>query len=304
MTGDGARSESSRLAVHRVRLPLVTPLGGSRWREVTLVGGPQGWGEFSPLPGYPAERAACWSAAVEAATRPWPRARCDRVRVNLLVPAVAPDLVADLLGDMDGANATAVKVKVGDAADVDRVAAVRAHLGPRASIRVDANGTWDLDTALDRLRRMARLGVELAEQPVAGLEELAALRRRTQVPVAADECVRSVDDALRLARLGAADALVVKVQPLGGVASATRVAEAAGVPAIVSSLFESSVGLAVGLALAAALPRVPFACGLGTGVLLAADVVGDRLVPVRGELVVRRPRPDPDLMARYGLDPS
>src|SRR5581483_4122910 len=131
---------------------------------------------------------------------------------------------------------------------------------------------------------------------------LARVRRRVAVPVAADESLRALGDARRLAALDAADAVVVKVQPLGGVRAALQVIEAAGVPAIVSSLYETSVGLAAGVALAAALPDLPFACGLGTGVLLAGDVVADPLLPQGGRLAVRRPEPDPALLARWRVE--
>jgi O-succinylbenzoate synthase len=216
---------------------------------------------------------------------------------------LSPDEAAALAAAAVGAGFGCVKVKVGVTAgtgdDIDRVAAVRDAVGPAVSLRVDANGAWDVDTAVAVLAALAAYDLELAEQPVASIGDLAAVRRRVTVPVAADECIRSIDDARRLAATGAADAVVVKVQPLGGVAAAMAVAEAAGVPAIVSSLYETSVGLAAGLALAAALPELPWACGLGTVALLAGDVVRDSLVPVGGELAVRRPVPDPALVDRY-----
>jgi O-succinylbenzoate synthase len=193
-----------------------------------------------------------------------------------------------------------LKVKVGDADGLDRVAAVREAVGAGIRIRVDANGAWDVDGAVAAVARMAGYDLELVEQPVASLEDLAVVRRRVEVRVAADESVRDLDDARRLAALGAADALVVKVQPLGGIAATLEIIEAAGVAVIVSSMYETSVGLAAGLALAAALDELPYACGLGTAALFAADVVADPLVPVDGRLAVRRPVPDPALLARYG----
>lgn len=286
------------LTEHRARLPLRTPLGGLAFRDAVLLEGPAGWGEWSPLPGYPSDPAACRRAAEEAATTDWPPAVRGQVRVNALIPAVAADLAASLASGLAD-----VKVKVGDpgelSADLDRVAAVRDAIGPHGRLRVDANGAWDVDTAVAVIARMARFDLELVEQPVASLEDLAAVRRRVTVPVAADECVRHLDDALRLAAFDAADVLVVKVQPLGGMAATLEVAAAARVPVIVSSMYETSVGLAVGLALAAALDELPFACGLGTAVLLAADVVAEPLVPVDGMLTVRRPVPDLGLLARY-----
>jgi len=227
------------------------------------------------------------------------------VPVNGLVPAVEADTAERLAAEAAAAGMTTVKVKVGGGPigdDADRVAAVRAALGPGGRIRLDANGAWDVDTAVAALQHLARFDLELVEQPVADLADLARVRRRVPVPVAADESLRSLGDARRLAALDAADAVVVKVQPLGGVRAALRVIDAAGVPAVVSSLYETSIGLAAGVALAAALPELSFACGLGTGALLAGDVVADPLIPVAGLLPVRRPEPDPALLARWGTD--
>jgi o-succinylbenzoate synthase len=195
----------------------------------------------------------------------------------------------------------AVKVKVGRAdpgADVDLVSSVRDAIGPSAALRIDANGAWDLDTAAAVITRLARYDLELVEQPVAGLDDLARLRRHVDVPLAADESVRTVDDARRLASLHAADAVVLKVQPLGGVRGALRVADAAGVPALVTSMRETSVGIAAGLALAAALPELRYACGLAAR-MPGGDVVREPLAPVDGHLRVRPVEPAPELVARY-----
>ncbi len=288
----------------RLRLPLRTPLGGLPYRDVVLVEGPSGWGEMSPLPGYPCDPARARAAAEEAASGSWPTAVRASIPVNGLVPAVSPDEAVALVAAAMDQGITTFKVKVGDPGDVDRVAAVRDALGPAGAIRVDANGAWDVDTALATIARLAPFGLELVEQPVASMDDLAVVRRRLRsasasIPIAADECVRSVDHAHRLRRMEAADVLVLKVQPLGGVAAALAVAEAAGLPALVSSMFETSVGLAAGVALAAALPDLPYACGLGTAGLLAADVVSEPLVPVDGVLPVGRVVPDPVLLARF-----
>lgn len=285
-----------------VRLPLRVPLRGRSHRDAVLLQGPAGWGECSPLPGYPSDPIACRRAAEEAAGGGWPPPVRRRVEVNALVPGVSADEAAALAAAAAGDGFTSFKVKVGDDADRDRVAAVRDATGPHARLRVDANGAWGtVDSAVFAIVRMSRFDLELVEQPVPTLEGLAEVRRRVSVAVAADECVRGIDDARRLAALGAADALVLKVQPLGGVRAALDVADAAGVAVVVSSMYETSIGLAAGLALAAALDELPYACGLGTAVLLAADVVADPLVPVAGFLDVRRPEPDPGLLARYGV---
>jgi len=263
-------------------------------RNVTLVSGPVGWGECSPFPGYPCDPAAAWAAAREAACDGWPEATRDTVAVNALVdtPAIDP---ASLAGY------PAVKVKVGRRephADVELVAAVRDAIGPSVALRIDANGAWDVDTAADVITRLAGYDLELVEQPVASLDDLARVRRRVNVPIAADESVRSVEDARRLAASDAADAVVLKVQALGGVRRALRVADAAGVPAVVTSMRETSVGIAAGLALAAALPELPYASGLAAR-MPGGDVVRDPLVPDHGLLRVRRVEPDLEMIAHY-----
>ena len=237
----------------------------------------------------------CRRAAEEAATRGFPPVRRDTVRVNALVDGPVFDV--DALRPFD-----TVKVKVRTERDVDVVGRVRDALGPATALRVDANGAWDVDTAVTMIERLARYDLELVEQPVATIDDLARVRRRVAIPIAADECVRTIDDARRLHALDAADAIVLKQQPLGGVRAALEVAEAAGVPSIVSSMMETSVGLAAGLALAAALPDLPYACGLATLAYTGGDVVADPLVPEDGVLRVRTVAPDRELIARYRVD--
>lgn len=286
---------------YRVAVPLRLPIAGRTVRLATLLEGPEGWGECSPLPGYPCDPVMARRAAEEAATEPWPTPLRERVPVNALVPAVPPAEAAALAAEAVADGAPCVKVKVGAGDDTGRVSAVRDAIGPHVGLRLDANGAWDLEQAVEMLGRLVRFHLEMVEQPVASLDDLARVRRRVNVAVAADECVRSVEDARRLARLAAADAVVVKVQPLGGMAAALAVAEAAAAPAIVSSLMETSVGLAAGLAVAAALPDLFYPCGLGTASWLAGDVVDDPLIPGYGGLTVRRPDPDPGLLARYAV---
>lgn len=260
-------------------------------RPVTLLEGPAGWGEISPLDDYACDPASARLAAEEAAVEGWPAALRDSVACNALV--TGPDVDAAAL---DGF--AAVKVKMRTPADVALVAAVRAAVGPSVALRVDANGAWDVETAVAVIATLRDFDIELVEQPCATLEELASVRTHVDVPIAADECVRSLDDAHRLRALGAADAVVLKVQPLGGVRRALEIADASGVPAIPTSMMETSVGLAAGLALAAALPELPYACGLATALLLIADLTRTPLVPEHGMLRVRAVEPDADLVAR------
>ncbi len=266
-------------------------------RTGMLLKGPAGWGEFSPFAEYGPAYASRWLAAArEAATEPFPAAVRDRIPVNTTIPAVDPARAYELTA---GSGCGTAKVKVADpgqdlAADVERVAAVRDALGPDGHLRIDVNGAWDVETAVLSISRLdaAAGGLEYVEQPCATLDELRQVRRRVQVRIAADESIRTAEDPLRVAATDAADVVVLKVQPLGGVRRALEIAAASGLPVVVSSALETSVGLAAGVAFAAALPELPFACGLGTASLLAADVTDRPLTPQGGMLPVGRVVPD------------
>lgn len=291
-------------------LPMRTRFRGLVVRDGTLVRGDAGWGEFSPFWEYDDPEAhRWWRAAREAADEGWPDPLRDRVPVNVTVPAVDPDQARAIVLGSGGCRTAKVKVaEPGQSAadDEARLEAVRDALGPHGAVRVDANAAWDVDTAVARLAAYDRAagGLEYAEQPVGGVDDLAALRRRTHVPLAADEAVRRSDDPMAVVRKAAADVVVLKVQPLGGVRACLELAERLGLPVVVSSALESSVGLAAGVALAAALPELPYACGLATAQLLADDLVGDPLLPADGVLVVRRPDPDPAAFARAAAAPD
>jgi o-succinylbenzoate synthase len=291
------------------RLPMRRRFRGVMYRSGVLLRGPAGWGEFSPFPDYGPAYASRWlAAAQEAATTPFPAAVRDRVPINTTVPAVDAATAYQLVA---ASGCSTAKVKVAEsgqdlATDVDRVAAVREALGPGGQLRVDANAAWDVETAVLAIARLDRAagGLEYVEQPCRTLGELRQVRSRVTVRLAADESVRTADDPLRIADLDAADLVVVKVQPLGGIARALEVVATAGLPAVVSSALESSVGLAAGVALAAALPDLPFACGLGTATLLANDVTDDPLVPRDGYLQPRRVAPDPALLDQSAPGPD
>jgi O-succinylbenzoate synthase len=169
-------------------------------------------------------------------------------------------------------------------------------------VRIDANGAWSVDQARYAISKLARFDLEYVEQPCATVEELAEMRRRVEVPIAADESIRLADDPYRVAALDAADIAVLKVQPLGGVQACLTIAERIGLPVVVSSAVETSIGLAAGLALAAALPELPYACGLATTSLLTGDVVADPFVPVAGRIAVRRPVLDEAAFAAVQAD--
>lgn len=295
-------------AVRIVGVPLRMPFRGVTQREVALVRGPVGWGEFGPFLEYRPPEASRWLAgAIEAAWAGWPAPVRDAVPVNATVPAIAARDVAAVLARFEGC--TAVKVKVAEtgqslADDLSRVAAVRDRLGDEVAIRVDANGGWAVRDATDALRALAAYRLEYAEQPcpdVAGLRavRLALARAGVDLPIAADESIRKTDDPLRVAREEAADLVVVKAAPLGGVCRALGIVAACGLPAVVSSALDTSVGMSAGVALAAALPQLPFACGLGTVGLLAGDVAHVSLLPESGWVRPRAVVPDEDLLERW-----
>jgi o-succinylbenzoate synthase len=287
-------------------IPMPTKFRGVTVREGALIQGPAGWGEFSPFAEYGPRECARWLAsALESATAGWPAPVRDRVPVNVTVPAVDAERARDIVAS-SGCRTAKVKVAERGQADQDdiaRVEAVRDAIGPDGKVRIDVNGHWDVDHAVRMLAELDRFGLEYAEQPCATLDELAELRRKVSVPLAADESIRRADDPLRVRAAGAADIVVLKVQPLGGVAAALRIAEACGLPVVVSSAVDTSVGLAAGVALAAALPELPHACGLGTMSLLAGDVTAGPLIPVDGELPVVRPDIDAERLARWETDP-
>lgn len=293
-------------SVHVYAIPLRSRFRGITVREGVLVHGPVGWAEFCPFAEYDDREAANWLATtVEQANVGWPEPVRDLIPVNCTVPAVGPERAYEIVA---GSGCRTAKVKVADhpdalPEDLARVEAVRSALGPDGAVRVDANAVWDVDTAIRHIREIDRAagGLEYVEQPCRTVEELAAVRRRVDVRIAADESIRRAEDPLRVAVAGAADIAVLKCTPLGGVRRALRVAEQAGLPCVVSSALETSVGLTAQLALAAALPELDFACGLGTTALFEGDVVAEPLRPRDGYLPVptTTPVPEPHLLERY-----
>jgi O-succinylbenzoate synthase len=285
-------------------IPMTTRFRGITSRDGVVLRGPAGWAEFSPFWDYAAAESAAWlRCALAEATEPRPAPVRERIDVNATIPVV-PAVLAHRLATVGGARTA--KVKVADAAsslseDLERLEAVRDALGPQARIRVDANARWDLEEAISAIPQLDRAagGLEYVEQPVATLEDLAAVRRAVEVPIAADELVRRAEDPLRVARADAADILVIKVQPLGGISRCLEIADGAGLPVVVSSALETSVGLSAGLALAAALPRLDHACGLATGVLLTGDLVREPLRAQDGTIPVLRPEPDAELLEAH-----
>ncbi len=296
--------ETGRVQPITYRIPMRT-----RFRDITtrygmVWRGAAGWGEWSPFLDYDGAELMPWlRAADEAAEQGWPEPVRDRIEVNATVPAVPPERAAAVAA---GSGCRTAKVKVAEPGqtltdDLARVAAVRAALGPAGRIRVDANGGWSVEEAETALRQLAEHELEYAEQPCRTVEELAELRRRLRgsgILIAADESIRRAEDPYRVAELAAADIAVLKVQPLGGVRSALEIADRIGLPVVVSSALETSIGIRAGLALAAALPELPYACGLNTVPLLHDDLVDRPLIADGGWIEVTDLEPAPDRLER------
>ncbi len=289
-------------------IPMRTRFRGITVREGVLLRGDAGWGEWSPFLEYDAVVAEPWlRCAEEAAAGAWSAPVRDVVPVNVTVPAVDPERAHAIVS---AGGCRTAKVKVAEpgqtlADDEARLEAVRDAIGG-GLVRIDANGAWDVSDAVTAITALDRAagGLEYVEQPCAAVEDLAAVRRRVEVPIAADESIRRAADPYRVRDLDAADIAVLKVQPLGGVLACLRIAEDIGLPVVVSSALETSVGIAAGVALAAALPELPYACGLATVQLLTDDVVIEPLLPVDGMLPVRRPEVDEAALARVAASPD
>ncbi|THG29163.1 O-succinylbenzoate synthase [Glaciibacter flavus] len=294
-----------------VALPLRTRFRGIDVREAMLLRGPEGWTEFSPFAEYDDVESSAWlSAAIDFGWRAMPVPLRDRIPVNATVPAVDADAVAGVLERFAGCRTAKVKVAESDCTlpdDVARVAAARRVLGPEGRIRVDANANWNLDEAEHAIHALSAYDLEYVEQPCASVDDLAELRRRTKymgIPIAADESVRRAEDPLAVAEAGAADLLVIKAQPLGGIRRAQEIIGAAGLPVVVSSALDTSVGLAMGAYLAASISDLEYDCGLGTAELLAADVTRDPLSVRDGAIDVRRVDVDEALLDEHAASPE
>ena len=296
---------------HVVSLPLVTRFRGLDVREAMLFRGPNGWTEFSPFDDYSDEESGAWlRAAIEFGWGDLPALIRTQIPVNATVPSVSATDVPAVLARFPGCRTAKVKVAGQGttlAADIERVRAVRLALGAEGRIRVDATGGWNVDEAEHAIHALAEFDLEYVEQPCASIVELADLRARTSymgIPIAADESVRRESDPLEVARVGAADILVIKVQPLGGIARALDIIRRAGLPAVVSSALDTSIGLAMGAHLAGSMPELEFDCGLGTAALLSADVTDAPILPIDGHIPVIRPEVSDELLARHAASPD
>lgn len=282
-----------------VSIPLRTKFRGLTERELLVFEGPNGWSEWAPFTEYEDEEAATWlQAAIEWGFENLPEPVRKQVSVNAILPAVPTEEVAKVLGR--AGKFSTVKIKVADpkqtaADDLARILEVK-DLYPDAKLRLDANGGYTVAQALELIAEIENnsLDLEFFEQPVETIAELAELRIEISklgqnTLVAADESVRRASDPLAVELAGAADLLVLKSAPLGGIASALAVANSSKLNICASSAMQSSIGLAAELHFAACLPEVNYDAGLGTGYLFGGDLTADRLIPENGILELRRP---------------
>ena len=313
-----ARVERSvlRLSIP-LKEPFVTSGGVVSARELLLLrlearDGTVGYGEaapFEPYDGVPLERAAAAltggggrrppqaRAAEEIARldlharqeeRPLAEPRKDSLPVNMTLAAGPPSEVAERARAGLREGYACFKLKVGLPDDPDRVAAVREAVGPWPALRVDANGAWSVDAAVQAIRRLEEYDLELVEQPCRSLRELAEVRQRVSTPVAADESVSSLRELRRAVELEACDVLNVKLAGAGGFKPARELlheARAHGLGAFLSSTLDGPWGIAAALQLAAA-EELTLACGLATLDLFDSPVAAALPRPRGGTLSV------------------
>ncbi len=278
-----------------VALPTKTNFRGISVREVALLKGEYGWGEFSPFLEYGYAESAPWlMCAIEAATKPRPKLYRTSIQVNGTIPALnGPADIERIVDSFPGVQTFKVKVGENLAEDIARLAKVKS-LRPQAKIRIDVNGSWSVEEAMTNLRAIyENIGaLEYVEQPCGTVDELRELQEKLKIDIkiAGDEVLRKAQDPFAVDLKGAIDILMIKVQPLGGIERAHKLAEHHNLPVVVSSALESAVGINYGLQLAASFPEMNFDCGLGTGSLLAANV-GD-LPIVDGEIKIAEVEPD------------
>ena len=266
-----------------VALPTTTNFRGVSVREVALIQGEYGWGEFSPFLEYDDAESAPWLAcAIEAATQPRPKLFRNSVAVNGTIPALNEvEELEKVVNSFPGVSTFKVKVGANLSEDLARINTIRS-LRPSAKIRIDANGSWKVDQAVSFLDSVG--DIEYVEQPCASIEELRELKKRVAVKIVGDEVLRKEKDPFAIDLAGAIDYLMLKVQPLGGIKRAHKLAEHHKLPVVVSSALESAVGINYGLTLAASFEEMKFDCGLGTGSLLAKNVA--ELPIVDGKIAV------------------
>jgi O-succinylbenzoate synthase len=248
-------------------------------RETALIKGESGWGEFAPFVEYSDQESLPWlESAIEAADKALSSALRESIPINATVPASNDEAeIEQILSWYPGVDTVKIKVGTGIKEDLARIKAVRKYL-PKAKIRIDVNGSWSVDDALININaiynEVAGDTLEYVEQPVASLDELKQLKEgmSVDVKIAGDEVLRKAKDSFAISLDGAIDILMLKVSPLGGIKRAMDLASHHKLPVVISSALESAVGISHGLALAARIPKLDYACGLGTSALFNQDI--------------------------------
>ena len=296
--------EEALASLRVVALPMKTKFRGLQIRETALIQGSAGWGEFAPFIEYDARESIPWlESAIEAATTNFPSGMRSSIPVNATIPASDDEgEIEKILSWYPGVNTVKIKVGTGIREDLVRIARVRKYL-PNAKIRVDVNGSWNIDDAVFNIRtiygEVAGTFLEYVEQPVATLEELKELKERliVDVKIAGDEVLRKAIDPFAIDLEGAIDVLMLKVSPLGGIDRSLKLAAHHKLPAVVSSALESAVGISHGLRLASVIPDLEYACGLATSALFVSDV---GTIPItNGVMSVSAPEIDDERLQRF-----
>jgi len=291
---------------------MLTKFRGLSHREALIFKGTKRWAEFSPFIEYSDQEASNWlAAALSFANQDLPKLNRDTIGVNATLPAVSPEQVEDVLSKFG--EFSTVKIKVAETGqtlveDIARVHKVTASY-PNVRIRLDANGNFSPEQALEFLAQIPLERVDYFEQPCASIDELVELRTTIKhldlkVLIAADESIRKASDPMEVAQREAADVVMLKVQPLGGIERSLEIARETGLRAVVSSALETSIGLSQGAYLAAALPVLDFDCGLGTLSLMESDITLEPLRPVAGRITPREVLPDAALLEKYQASPE
>lgn len=292
-----------------VSIPMRTAFRGVKHREALIFQGER-FAEWSPFLEYEDQEAASWlKGALSWANDPLPTLVRDQISINATLPAVTPDEVADVLSQFG--KFKTVKIKVAGPGesltqDMARIERVRA-LYPEAKLRLDANGGYSVSQALQMVEQLSRFNLEYLEQPVQSVSEMAELRKQlagTGVKIAADESIRKTGDPQAVMRAEAADIVMLKAQPLGGIAASLEIAQSLGLEVVVSSALETSLGISQGLHLAGALPELNYDCGLGTLNLFDGDIVQQSLIPNQSMLDVSVVEPDVELLEKYAASPE
>jgi O-succinylbenzoate synthase len=287
-----------------ITLPLKYKFRGITTREIAVIEGPAGFGEFAPFLEYDDRESAAWLlSAIDSATNPPPLLHRGFIKVNATLPALTnPTEIVELLSSFAGCES--VKIKVGNnlSEDLARIALVRATL-PKIKLRLDVNGLWSVDEAIRYLSEIYQTvgALEYVEQPCTTISELRTLKAKLQfdLKITGDEIIRKAADPFKIDLSGAIDILMLKVAPLGGITRAREIGAHHKMPMVVSSALDSAIGISAGLHLAASLPTLDYACGLATGQLFAADIAKHELAD--GEIAVKEVKPNRDLLAKYAV---